>query len=98
MEQKKFHHLINLQYFEHNHYLLLAFPHSGANAQSFNSWKPYIPKNVNFAAIQYPGRGSLIKDAPSTNINKLIDIICEPIYEAVNKHLGVIFYGHSLGA
>lgn len=81
-----------------NKKLIIGFPFSGAVAQVFNGFKPYLPENVNLYAIQYPGRGHNITEPLLYDINSMLKILYLPVLETLQLYDVVYFYGHSMGA
>lgn len=82
---------------KYNDVLLIAFPFSGATAQSFVGWRQYIPDSVDFSAVQYPGRGHLIHEKPLFDLEQLLSNLYQPLLAAIREYKYVIWYGHSLG-
>lgn len=75
---------------------LLCFPHGGGNAHTFYPWSGILPKDVEVCAVQLPGRGLRLHEAPPTGIEQVI----EPLWEALQplRDTPIAFFGHSLGA
>lgn len=75
---------------------LLCFPHAGGAAYAFQAWPGYLPPDVEVCALQLPGRGCRLLEAPMTRV----DQVMEPLWEAFQPFLQapVAFFGHSLGA
>jgi len=75
---------------------LLCFPHGGGSATIFNAWPEDLPDDVEVCALQLPGRGRRVFEAPPTSIDQII----EPLLEAIQpfREMPVALFGHSLGA
>ncbi|MGH9463237.1 MAG: thioesterase II family protein [Vicinamibacteria bacterium] len=75
---------------------LLCFPHGGGSANTFYAWPRNLPEDVEVCALELPGRGRRLFEAPVTSIDEII----EPLWEAFQPFRGtpVAFFGHSLGA
>lgn len=75
---------------------LLCFPHGGGDAHAFYAWPGILPKDIEVCALQLPGRGRRLYEAPLVSIDQVI----EPLWEAFQpfRETPVAFFGHSLGA
>jgi medium-chain acyl-[acyl-carrier-protein] hydrolase len=75
---------------------LLCFPHGGGSAATFYAWPGNLPEDVEVCALQLPGRGRRLSEAPPTSIHQVV----EPLWEAFQlfRETPVALYGHSLGA
>ncbi len=75
---------------------LLCFPHGGGGATGFNEWPEYLPEDIEVCAVQFPGRGRRLFEAPPTSIDQVV----EALLEAFQPFRGtpVALFGHSLGA
>ncbi|MFB7560094.1 thioesterase II family protein [Streptomyces brevispora] len=75
---------------------LLCLPHAGGSAGFYRSWVDLLPAEVDFHAVQYPGREDRITEAPVSCMTELADAITEAIRPLFEKD--VILFGHSMGA
>lgn len=75
---------------------LFCFPYVGGNSNIFRTWSNYLPASVEICAIELPGRGKRIMDAPLSDIDTLIDILITVFKPYLNEPFA--FFGHSMGA
>lgn len=75
---------------------LFCFPYAGGGAQAYCSWARVLPGYVNAWALQPPGRGSRLTEAPLRSIR---DVALGAL-AAMRPLLDVPFalFGHSMGA
>jgi medium-chain acyl-[acyl-carrier-protein] hydrolase len=75
---------------------LLCFPHGGGSPSTFNAWPETLPEDIEVCAVQLPGRGRRLFEAPPTSICQIIEALLkalQPFGEAP-----IALFGHSLGA
>ncbi len=75
---------------------LFCFHYAGGNANVFNKWHAFLPKNLEVVAIQLPGRMSLSTMRPCTDIGTAITYLSKNILSYLIEK-PFIFFGHSLG-
>jgi medium-chain acyl-[acyl-carrier-protein] hydrolase len=76
---------------------LFCFPYAGAGASVFRNWRRRIDARVDVVAVQLPGRGARLDEAPVTDFDLLSSLLAEAIlHEAGSQPFG--FFGHSMGA
>lgn len=75
---------------------LFCFPYAGGNAFIFRSWGDHLPSHVELYAIQFPGRGSQLRQPSFTRLPAMIDFLYEGIRPLLDKPFA--FFGHSMGA
>ena len=75
---------------------LFCFPYAGGSAVVFRSWPEALPSNVEVVAVQPPGRGARIMEAPFTSLTPLVEAVAEAMRPQLDKPFA--FFGHSLGA
>jgi medium-chain acyl-[acyl-carrier-protein] hydrolase len=74
---------------------LICFPHGGGSASTFNYWPRELPEDVEVCAIQLPGRGRRLFEAPPASIHQII----EALLDAFNPfRTPIALFGHSFGA
>jgi surfactin synthase thioesterase subunit len=75
---------------------LLIFPHSGSGPSYYLKWLDYLPTDIEFWIINYPGREGRYMDPFATSIVEL----SKEIYQSVSElsSLPLYIFGHSLGA
>jgi surfactin synthase thioesterase subunit len=75
---------------------LYCFPFAGGNKYSYREYEKNAPDYLQLIALEYPGRGTRIKDAFITNMQALVDNLYQEIkYELDKKDYAL--YGHSMG-
>ena len=75
---------------------LLCFPHAGAGASSFNSWRLVLPGWVELVKAQLPGREDRAESAPFTRIECLLPELFAHVESLLDRPIAI--YGHSMGA
>lgn len=75
---------------------LYCFAYAGGHAGVFMPWQAALEPHIEVCAVQLPGRGSRMGEAPMTSIPALVDRIAEVI--ASQDERPFAFFGHSLGA
>jgi len=73
---------------------LLCLPYAGANAMVYRPWAARLPPDVELVAVQLPGRGPRLREAPIARL--------EPLVEALGQELRpspvpYVLFGHSMG-
>jgi surfactin synthase thioesterase subunit len=74
---------------------LICFPYAGGGAQLFNSWQAAFAQ-IQICAVQYPGRGSRVREEPFTDCRALVQALVPNLLPFLNKPFA--FFGHSMGA
>lgn len=74
---------------------VFGFPHSGGGASIFKAWNEYLPENIEFIPVQFPGRETRIREEFITDMDTLSSKIVEAILEYYSGPIGL--FGHSLG-
>ena len=75
---------------------LLCLPYVGAGASAYRTWANALPSEIEFYALQLPGREARRREAPYTQLEPLIEILAQLI--ASLPPLPLALFGHSLGA
>lgn len=75
---------------------VICFPHAGGAASYFHSWVRYLPSDMSFSAVQYPGREDRLGDDLISDMQEL----CRQTTAAVLPFCGenTVLFGHSMGA
>lgn len=79
----------------HRRLRLYCFSYAGGNASAYTGWQDQLDPGIEICAVQLPGRGSRLGEAPIDNMQKLVKELA-----AVVAHQGKMpfaFFGHSLG-
>lgn len=75
---------------------LFCLTFAGGNKYSYRLFSEKAPSFLNIITLEYPGRGSRMKEKLISDLNLLID----DLYDQVKDKLGTdryAFYGHSMG-
>ncbi len=74
---------------------LICFPYAGGNKHSYNNLKPYIDSEIEFIAMELPGRGAKFSENLVANLEDLANELYKEIrfFELQNY----MFFGHSMG-
>ena len=75
---------------------LFCFTHAGVSAVVYRPWAEALPRELEVCAIQLPGRGTRMREAPVASIAALVDAVLPAIRPALD--LPFAFFGHSMGA
>lgn len=75
---------------------LFCFPYAGGAASIYHQWPSGLPADIELVAVQYPGRGTRLREAPMDNLNILLDGIETAIAPLLDRPFA--FFGHSMGA
>ena len=75
---------------------LLCLPGAGAAPAMFRSWSEQLPAEVEVCAVQLPGRGSRLREAPYTGMAPLADALAEAV--RAEPPMPTVVFGHSLGS
>jgi medium-chain acyl-[acyl-carrier-protein] hydrolase len=89
--------LLCLKRTSHARRCLVIAPHAGGNAQVFRDWTAFVPPDTDLFAIQYPGRGARMGEAPYTDVRAIASEVA-PILMQQFPSTTVFLYGHSMGA
>jgi medium-chain acyl-[acyl-carrier-protein] hydrolase len=75
---------------------LICFPHAGGSPWLFRNWWQRMPIEIEIGAIQLPGHGSRLREAPFNDFPALIEQIGEELRTRTVRPFAL--FGHSLGA
>lgn len=75
---------------------LFCFPYAGGNAFIYRSWGDQLPSHVELYSIQFPGRGSQLRQPAFTRLSAMLDFLYQGIVPLLDKPFA--FFGHSMGA
>ena len=56
---------------------LFCFPYAGGGASAFRLWKADLPKRIEIARIQLPGRENRIRERPFCSMHELASALAE---------------------
>ncbi len=77
---------------------LFCFPYAGGSSIMYDKWQSSFPENVRIIPIEYPGRGSKIKEPLISNFRTLLDYLENEVIKNISGSKTYAFFGHSLGA
>lgn len=75
---------------------LFCFPYAGGNKRLYENWQEYLPASIRIHPIEYPGRGTKIKEKLALNLEQILAHLEREILDAPKSRFA--FFGHSLGA
>ncbi|KOP63790.1 hypothetical protein AMS62_00030 [Bacillus sp. FJAT-18019] len=76
---------------------LYCFPPAGSSSIFFNNWNINLSNNINVRSIELKGRGALIEEDLSDNLEEEVESIYQRIKNNICDH-HYCFFGHSMGA
>jgi surfactin synthase thioesterase subunit len=75
---------------------LFCLPPAGSSRALFSAWKKFVPDNIRVVPIDYPGHGSLVKQALTHDPDELSQYVVKKIQSYGEQPF--ILFGHSVGA
>lgn len=77
---------------------LFCFPYAGGGAQIFHNWQKAFPPStgVQVWPVQYPGRGSRLREKPFTRCASLVEALAPAVLPLTDRPFAL--FGHSMGA
>src|SRR5262245_15762688 len=75
---------------------LFCLPYAGGSAQIYRRWPSYLREGIDTCAVQLPGRGNRLKEAPFDRPEPLVEAVLQGILPYTHKPFAV--FGHSMGA
>lgn len=75
---------------------LFCFPYAGGAASLYRTWGDRLPSYVEVCAIQLPGRGARMAEAPMKSLPDILREMSRSIRPDLD--LPFAFFGHSMGA
>ncbi|MFG2292842.1 thioesterase II family protein [Streptomyces sp. NPDC048603] len=76
---------------------VLLFPHGGGSASHYRPWAAAAPWDIEFLAVQYPGREDRYSEAVPADLQGLAAALAEDL-PAGGPSLPTVLFGHSMGA
>lgn len=74
---------------------MFCFSYAGGNGSTYLQWQTRIDPAIEIVAIQMPGRGARLREAPLTSMPELIEQLAARLQ--FPDRLPFVFFGHSLG-
>lgn len=75
---------------------LICFHHAGVGAAVYRPWALQMPAEVEVCAIELPGRGSRLREAPLDSVQKIVTELLQGLQPELDRPF--VFFGHSMGA
>jgi surfactin synthase thioesterase subunit len=75
---------------------LVCLPYAGGSAATYVSWARSLPAEVELVALQPPGRGARMAEAPHTQMESLIAQLLGVFAQVTDRPY--VLFGHSLGS
>ncbi|TXC66112.1 thioesterase [Piscinibacter aquaticus] len=75
---------------------LVCFHHAGVGAAVYRPWAVDLPPDVEVCAIELPGRGSRLREAPLDSVARIVSELIPHLQAEVDRPFA--FFGHSMGA
>ena len=74
---------------------LVCLPGAGSAPSMFHPWSALLPSDVEVCAVNVPGRGARLREAPITRMTLLADALADALRR--EAPLPTVLFGHSLG-
>lgn len=74
---------------------LVCLPGAGSAASMFHPWPALLPSEVEVCAVNVPGRGARLREAPITRMSLLADALAGALRR--EAPVPTVLFGHSLG-
>jgi len=75
---------------------LYCFSYAGGSAGSYLPWQAALGREIELCAVQLPGRGGRLAEAPLASLRQLVGTLAAELRSHVDRPFA--FFGHSLGA
>lgn len=75
---------------------LLCLPPAGGAAHLYRRWPTLLPDDIGVLAVELPGHGSRMREAPCTELAELVDGLAAEVEQQLDRPL--VVFGHSMGA
>ncbi|WP_377273141.1 thioesterase II family protein [Peterkaempfera sp. SMS 1(5)a] len=74
---------------------LFCFPHAGAGASAYSSWRPHLPDSVALFPVQLPGRETRSGDPVPDTLDELSEQVATALLPLLRPPY--VLFGHSFG-
>jgi medium-chain acyl-[acyl-carrier-protein] hydrolase len=81
---------------EHPRLRLFCFPYAGGGSHVYRGWTHQLRREIECCAVELPGRGSRLGEAPFSAMAPLVDALVPALEPWLD--LPFAFFGHSMGA
>ncbi len=75
---------------------LICLPYAGGSAGTYVPWAAHLPPQVELIAVQLPGRGTRMGEAPYSDMQPLVGELLNVFPEVIDRPY--LLFGHSLGS
>lgn len=75
---------------------LFCFHHAGVGAAVYRPWALQMPADIEVCAIELPGRGNRLREAPLDSVEAMVAQLLEHLQTELDRPF--VFFGHSMGA
>jgi medium-chain acyl-[acyl-carrier-protein] hydrolase len=75
---------------------LICFPPAGHGSAVFRLWPGSVPMNVEVCAVELPGRGARLREAPISSMSAMVQQLIDALLPELDRPFA--FFGHSMGA
>src|SRR3954463_501070 len=75
---------------------LVCLPYAGGSASIYHGWASELDDDVELVAVQLPGRGPRLREAPFTQMEALLGALVEAMAPLDDAPFAL--FGHSMGA
>lgn len=75
---------------------LICLPYAGGSAATYVPWSRLVPSDVELIALQPPGRGSRMAEAPHSQMEPLVTQLMSVFAKVTDRPY--VLFGHSLGS
>ena len=80
----------------HADFRLFCLPYAGGGAAVYRGWQEVAPPGVQVLALELPGRGTRLREAPLQRLAPLIRSMADALTDALDRPYAL--FGHSMGA
>ncbi len=74
---------------------LFCFHYAGGSAALFHGWSSQLPPEIEVCAVQMPGRGNRLGEAPFTDLTRLTAALVDVLQPELDRPFA--FFGYSMG-
>jgi surfactin synthase thioesterase subunit len=75
---------------------LFCLPCAGGSAQTFRTWIPHVPPDVEIVPLELRGRGTRFRELPDTRLQGIVAETIDTVMGAADRPFAL--FGHSMGA
>lgn len=75
---------------------LVCLPFAGGTQTSFSFLQKYLPPEIKYLCLEYPGHGRRMNTVPLDDLEDIVSDICTQLHDRVDGEY--LLFGHSMGA